>query len=202
MKKNYYEGKTIEEAKEKAITDLGLNEDDLIVSVIEEKNSLLKKNTKIEVVNINDLISYIKESLTEITKLMNIDINLEVRRRENNINIKIFSDNNAILIGKNGRTIGAFQILIRQLVASQINNPFTITLDIENYKEKKMKNLEYLAKKLARDVNKTKIEIKMEPMNSYERRIIHSALSDDKFVYTSSVGEEPNRCVVIKPREE
>lgn len=202
MKKNYYEGKTLEEAKEKAITDLGLNEDDLIVSVIEEKNSLLKKNTKIEVVNINDLISYIKESLTEITKLMNIDINLEVRRRENNINIKIFSDNNAILIGKNGRTIGAFQILIRQLVASQINNPFTITLDIENYKEKKMKNLEYLAKKLARDVNKTKIEIKMEPMNSYERRIIHSALSDDKFVYTSSVGEEPNRCVVIKPREE
>src|SRR5574344_1100537 len=108
MKKNYYEGKTLEEAKEKAITDLGLNEDDLIVSVIEEKNSLLKKNTKIEVVNINDLISYIKESLTEITKLMNIDINLEVRRRENNINIKIFSDNNAILIGKNGRTIGAF----------------------------------------------------------------------------------------------
>ena len=65
----------------------------------------------------------------------------------------------------------------------------------------KIKNIEFLAKKVAREVAKTKVEAKLDSMNSYERRIVHSILSDDKFVYTESIGEEPNRCVVIKPKE-
>jgi len=201
MQKYIYEAKTKEEAIEKALSELKVSEENLIINVLEEKNSLLKKSAKIEVINYNDIIDYIKEVITEITKLMGLTVNLEVRRREENITIKIFSDHNAVLIGKNGYTIGALQTIVRQIIYTELNQNISIILDVENYKEKKIRNIEYLAKKTAREVAKTKVEAKLDSMNSYERRIIHSILSDDKFVYTESIGEEPNRCVVIKPKE-
>ncbi len=202
MKKYTYEGKTYDEVKEKALSELKVNEEDLIIINKEEKSSLLKKTAKIEVTTINDVQNYIKETISEILKLMGIETNFEVRRRDKSISIKLFSNNNAILIGKNGRTIGALQTIIRQIVSNQINEKLSILLDVENYKEKKEKNIEYLAKKTAREVAKTKVEVTMDSMNSYERRIVHSILADDKYVYTESIGEEPNRCVVIKLKEE
>ena len=201
MKKYIYEGKTYEEVKDKALEELKVAEENLIINVLEEKNTLLKKSVKIEVINYNDIIDYIKEVINEITKLMGLTVNLEVRRREENITIKIFSDHNAVLIGKNGYTIQALQTIVRQIVFNEINYNIGIILDVENYKEKKVKNIEYLAKKTAREVAKTKVEAKLDSMNSYERRIVHSILSEDKYVYTESTGEEPNRCVVIKPKE-
>ena len=202
MKKYTYEGKTYDEVKEKALSELKVNEEDLIIINKEEKSSLLKKTAKIEVTTINDVQNYIKETISEILKLMGIETNFEVRRRDKTISIKLFSNNNAILIGKNGRTIGALQTIIRQIVSNQINEKLSILLDVENYKQKKEKNIEYLAKKTAREVAKTKVEVTMDSMNSYERRIVHSILADDKYVYTESIGEEPNRCVVIKLKEE
>lgn len=202
MKKYTYEGKTYDEVKEKALSELKVKEEDLIIINKEEKSSLLKKTSKIEVTTINDVQNYIKETISEILKLMGIETNFEVRRRDKTISIKLFSNNNAILIGKNGRTIGALQTIIRQIVSNQINEKLSILLDVENYKEKKEKNIEYLAKKTAREVAKTKVEVTMDSMNSYERRIVHSVLADDKYVYTESIGEEPNRCVVIKLKEE
>ena len=201
MKKYEYEGKTKEEAIEKAINELNVVEKNLIVNVISEKNTLLKKNVKIEVINYNDLIDYIKENIIEITSLMGLNVNLEVRRRDDNITIKIFSDHNAVLIGKNGSTIEALQTIIRQIVHNETQEFIGVILDVENYKDKRIKNLEYLAKKVAREVKETKVETKLDSMNSYERRIIHSTLSENKYVYTESVGEEPNRCVVIKQKE-
>lgn len=201
MKKYIYEGKTKEEAIEKALNELGVSEKNLIVNILEEKNTLLKKNVKIEVINYNDIVDFIKENIIEITKLMGMTANLEVRRRDDNITIKIFSDHNAVLIGKNGSTIEALQTIIRQIVHNETKEFIGVILDVENYKEKRVKNLEYLAKKVAREVRDTKVETKLDSMNSYERRIIHSTLSDNKYVYTESVGEEPNRCVVVKPKE-
>ena len=202
MKKYTYEGKTYDEVKERALSELKVNEEDLIIINKEEKSSLLKKTAKIEVTTINDVQNYIKETISEILKLMGIETNFEVRRRDKSISIKLFSNNNAILIGKNGRTIGALQTIIRQIVSNQINEKLSILLDVENYKEKKEKNIEYLAKKTAREVAKTKVEVTMDSMNSYERRIVHSVLADDKYVYTESIGEEPNRYVAIKLKEE
>lgn len=201
MKKNIYEAKTYEDAKSKALDELKLTEENLIINVIEEKNSLLKKSVKIEVINYNDIIDYLKEIINEITKLMGLNVNLEIRRREENITIKIFSDHNAVLIGKNGYTIQALQTIVRQIIYNQLKQNLSIILDVENYKEKKIKNIEYLAKQTAREVAKTKVEAKLDSMNSYERRVVHSILSDNKYVYTESIGEEPNRCVVIKPKE-
>ena len=201
MQKYIYEGKTFEDAKDKALSELKTVEENIIINILEEKNTLLKKYVKIEVINYNDIINYTKEVINEITKLMGLEVNLEVRRREENITIKIFSDHNAVLIGKNGNTIQALQTIVRQIIFKEINTNISIILDVENYKEKKIKNIEYLAKKTAREVAKTKVEAKLDSMNSYERRIVHSILSEDKYVYTESIGEEPNRCVVIKPKE-
>lgn len=202
MKKYEFDGKTKEEAIDNALTELKVNEKDLIVNILEEKNTLLKKNVKIEVINYNDLIDFIKENIIEITKLMGLSINLEVRRREENITIKIFSDHNAVLIGRNGKVLEALQTIIRQIVQNETKEFISIILDVENYKDKRIKNLEYLAKKVAKEVASTKVETKLDSMNSYERRIIHSTLTNNKYVYTESIGEEPNRCVVIKPKEE
>lgn len=202
MNKYYYEGKTKEGAIELALEELKITEEDLIINDVEEKSGLLKKSVKIEVLNMNEIIAFIKETITEITKNMNIEANLEVRRRDNNISVTIFSDNNSILIGKNGKNVAALQLLIRQMVNSKVKNSLGIIIDVGNYKEKRVKSIEALAKRLARDAHKTKTEITMDSMNSYERRIVHAVLADDKFVYTESIGEEPNRKVVIKLKEE
>ena len=201
MQKHIYEAKNVDEAIEKALSELKVSRENLIINILEEKNTLLKKSAKIEVISFNDIIDYVKEVISEITKLMGLTVNLEVRRRKENITIKIFSDHNAVLIGKNGYTISALQTIVRQIIYTELNKNIQIILDVENYKEKKIKNIEFLAKKTAREVAKTKVEAKLDSMNSYERRIVHSILADDKYVYTESTGEEPNRCVVIKPKE-
>ncbi len=200
MKKYIYEEKNLELAKEKALYELGLSSDKIIINDITEKNGLLKKTVSIEVITIQDVISYIKSTLLEILDLMNIKANLETKVRENRIEIKIFSDNNAILIGKNGKNMQALQTIIRQILKKDIKEKIHLIIDVENYKEKRIRNLEILAKKTAREVAKTKVETKLDSMNSYERRIIHNILNDNKYVYTESMGEEPNRYVVIKPR--
>lgn len=202
MKVYTFEGKNIEEAKAKALSELNTTEDNIIIKVLSEKQGLLKKITKIAVYNINDVIEYLKDSIKEITELMNINANLEIKRRENSINITIFSDKNSILIGKNGKTLESFQNIIRQIVPSEINEKIKIMLDVENYKEKRINNIERTAKIIAKEVAKTKVESKLESMNSFERRVVHNALSKNKYVYTESIGEEPNRCVVIKPKKE
>ncbi len=202
MNKYIFEGKTFEETKEKALQELNVLEENTIIKILEEKQGLLKKSVKIEVTTVQDIINFIKETINTIMSLMNIEANLEVRKRENTIEIKIFSDHNSILIGREGKTLESLQNIIRQIVDRQIGNVYRIIIDIENYKEKKVTNLERMAKRIAREVKVSKVETKLEPMNSYERRVIHNALSKNKYVYTESVGEEPNRCVVIKLKEE
>ena len=202
MKKYTFEGKNYEEALNKALEELKTTEENLTINILENKQGLLKKIVKIEVIDINDVIDYLKESVKEITELMNIKVNLEVRRREETITITLFSDNNSILIGKNGKNLQAFQNIIRQIVPNPINEKYKIIIDIENYKENRLITIERLAKKVAREVKNTKIAANLDPMNSYERRIVHNVLKNNKYVYTESIGEEPNRYVVIKPKEE
>lgn len=199
MKKYEYEAKTYDEALAKAINELNTTKDNLIVKTLEEKNGLLKKSVKIEIIKHNDLVNYVKEVLNEITTNMGVESNLEIRKRDNNLMIKIFSNHNAVLIGKNGNTIQALQTLIRQIIYNDVDNSdLIITLDVENYKEKRVSNIERLAKRIAKEVMATKTEAKLDSMNSYERRIVHAALADNPNITTESTGEEPNRCVVIK----
>ena len=204
MEKLEFSAKTEEEALEKALEELGVDSDSIIYSLVsEEKGGLFKsKKISIEVVKKSDVVEFIKDYVKEITRLMGIVVNVETKERERMLTITLYSDNNSILIGKNGRNMNALSVITKQAVYNEIGKFYNFNLDVGEYKIKQQKNIEYLAKQIARDVSRSKVEVKLDPMNSYERRLVHNILNDDKRVYTESFGEEPNRCVIVKPREE
>ena len=202
MKKYTYQAKTFDEAKNEALTSLMEQESNLYIKEIENSNKLFNKKSVIEVIKKDDIVEHIKELVKDITNDMGLTINMEVKKREENLNITIYADNNAILIGKNARTLNALTTIIKQSIYKEIGENFKFVLDVSEYKQKREWNLERMAKRIAREVAKSKVEVKLDPMNSYERRIIHNVLNDDRYVYTESVGEEPNRCVVIKVRND
>ena len=129
---------------------------------------------------------------------MNLDIKIEVRESDDIFSVTMVSNNNPILIGKDGRTINSLQLLMRQSLQNQTGMAIKVNLDASNYKAKKVKKFEFEIKNIVREVQKTKTDAKLDPMNSYQRRIVHALISNFSNVETESVGEEPNRCVVIK----
>ena len=202
MKKYTYQAKTFEEAKSMAMADLMEQEGNLYIKEIESSTKLFNKKSVIEVIKKEDVVNHIKELVKGITNDMGININMEVKKRGETLNVTIYADNNAILIGKNAATLAALTTIIRQSIQKEIGEVYKFVLDVGEYKQKREWNLEKMAKQIAREVARTKVEAKLDPMNSYERRIIHNTLTNNKKVYTESTGEEPNRCVVIKPKEE
>lgn len=199
MEVKVFEGKNLEELITESLASLELKEEEVVINKEEIKSGLLKKtNYKISIYTLTDIQNYVKEYLAKITKLMGLDVTFESKIRDQQIIIKMYSDNNSILIGKDGRTLSALNLIVKQLLSNNYKIYPHIVLDVENYKEKQELNLERLAKKLAREVVKTKVDVKLDNMNSYERRIIHNTLSNNKKVSTISEGEEPNRHVVIK----
>jgi spoIIIJ-associated protein len=129
---------------------------------------------------------------------MGLEVTFESKLREEQIYIKMYSNNNSILIGKDGKTLSSLMIIVKQMLNTQFGITPHLILDVENYKENQEKRIERLAKRLARDVIRTKTEVKLDNMNSYERRLVHNILSDNDKVCTISEGEEPNRHVIIK----
>lgn len=200
--KNNYIGKTKEEAINNAKIALQDLEENLYIKEIETKTGLFNKKCEIEVIRKDDVIEYIKEYIKELIQNIGLTTNLEVKKRENTVTYTVYSDNNSILIGKNGRTLDAITTIVKQNINKEIGEYFNFTIDIGEYKQEKENRIERMAKRIAREVATSKIPAKLDPMNSYERRLIHTALSDNKRVITESEGEEPNRCVVIKPKED
>ncbi len=202
MKKYTYQAKTFEDAKNQALVDLMEQEENLYIREIESSTKLFSKKSVIEVVKKEDVLEYIKEMIKTITKYMGLTVNMEIKKRDDNVTISLYSDNNGILIGKDARTLNALTTIIKQAINNEIGTYYNFVLDVSEYKEKQQFFIEKAAKRTAKEVARTKIEAKLEPMNSYERRIVHNALTNFKGVYTESEGEEPHRYVVIKPKEE
>lgn len=202
MEKHRFVGKTYEEAVNKAKIELQELEENLIINVIDEKKSLLSKKCEIEVIEKREIKNFIKEKLVNILREMGYQAEVEIQLKQDIPTYRIYSNNDSLLIGKNGKNLEALQIVLRQIVNTETGINYKFFLDVSDYKEKNEHHLEVLARRLAREVATTKIEAKMDSMNSYERRIVHNVLTNNKKVYTESVGEEPNRCVVIKPRED
>lgn len=191
--------KTKEEALNQVLAKLNASESEIVYSYEEIKGGLFKGTTyecsgflKL------DVLTDAEEYLKNIIKGMGVDCNLEVSMKENTTTIKIYSSNNPVIIGKNGQNLEALTTIVRQYIKNICNNGPRIVLDVEDYKERQVKRLERLAKNLARDVVRTKADVEMDSMNSYDRRIVHNVLTDFRGVTTESVGEEPNRRVVIK----
>lgn len=200
--KNKFSGKTVDEAIKNAMTQLEETKDNLYIKELEVKSGLFNKKAEIEVITKQDVIDYIKEFVKEIVTNMGLTCSLEVKKRDNNLLITIISDNNPILIGKNGRTLQSLTAIIKQNIYNEIGEYFKFNLDVGEYKQAKEQKLIRIAKKVAKQVAISKVAVNLDPMNSYERRIIHTNLQDNKKVVTESEGEEPNRYVVIKPKED
>ncbi len=195
------EGKELESILESIYEEFNVSANDIYYSYVEKKNGLLKKNITYEVNAYlkKDLMDYVKEYLEELLTKMGLEVNFESKLREDYMYIKIYTNKNPIIIGKNGNTLKALENIVKQKVSTEFNIRPHINLDVENYREKNEKRLERLAKNLAKEVINTNVEVHLENMNAYDRRIIHNALTDFKGVKSESEGEEPNRHVVIKP---
>ena len=203
MELKLYDGREEKEILAKALEDLEVTEDEVVYYVTKTKGGLLKKEVvTLHVATLKMITEFIKEYLTNLTKDMGLEVSFESKIREKQITIKMYSDNNSILIGKNGQTLQALTTVLKQIVYNEVKTYPYLILDVENYKEKQVKYLERLAKNIAKEVAQTKNEVALENMNSYERRVIHNILSENKKEYTIIEGEEPNRHVVVKPKED
>ena len=204
MEKHKYQAKTKEEAIALATVELQEVESNLFIKELETIKGGLFKSPKveIEVIEKREVVKYIKDYIVKLLKDLGFQANVEIKNKETVPTYTIYSDNDALLIGKNGKNLKALSVIVHQHINKELGRTYKFIIDINSYKEKHEKQLEQLAKRIAREVASTKIEVKMDSMNSYERRIIHNALTNNKKVYTESEGEEPNRYVVVKPKED
>ena len=201
VNKHSYTGKTYEEAVNKAKIDLQELEENLIINTKEEKKTLLSKKVEIEVIEKREVKEYLKKVIKSLLKDMGFDVEIEITVNNDTPTYRLYSTNDALLIGKDGKNLKALTTVVNAILTKEINTNYRFLIDVSDYKEKNDRRIERLAKKLAREVKETKVEVKMDSMNSYQRRLVHNILNNNKYVYTESVGEEPNRCVVIKPRD-
>ena len=203
LKRFEIEAKTIEEAERKAIELLRLPLEKITLNIIKEKKGILGigSSTTYEALPNVNLALEGKRYLESIFKELGIEVKMEMRVKEDGENIKydIFSDENAILIGVEGRTLRSFQMLLRNYLNTFTTTSVIVNLDIGNYNQNRKKQLEILATKTAKEVARTNIEAKLQPMSSFERRIIHTKLAEWRDVYTESIGEGEERQIIIKP---
>lgn len=197
-----YEGKNEEELLKLCLKELNVDKENLYFSVSETEGSLFKgRKVILEGLTKGEIIEFIKDFLNNLSTLMNIKINSEVRIKENVITVLLVSENNNILIGKDGKTLNSIQLLLRQALGEINKFGLKVLVDASNYKEKKAKYLEYEIKKICNEILKTKMEVKLDPMNSFERRIVHSLVGEYDHLESLSIGEAPNRYTVIQYKD-
>lgn len=203
MKKSIYIGKKKEDVLNLALYEMNINNEDIIFIEKEIKTGLFKiKKIELSIIKKTDIEEDLIEKIKNILNDMSIKvINVDTYYKNNTFYINLKTDNDSIVIGKNSKNLKALtSILIKYLRINELDE-FKFILDVSNYKKHKEKKLIFLAKNIAKEVLQTGVEVNLDPMNSYERRIVHNALSNFKNIVTESSGEEPNRYVVIKKRE-
>lgn len=193
---------TVEEAIELALLELGANELEVDIEIIDEgKKGLFGifggKEASVKVVKKTNVEEIARNFLTTMLDKMDVEAKLNIKLKQNNLYIDMSGKEMALLIGRRGQTLDSLQYLISLVVNKEREEYLRVILDTENYRQKRKDTLERLANKLASRAKKIRKNITLEPMNPYERRIIHSALQNNSFVTTKSEGEEPYRKVVI-----
>jgi len=198
-----FTAKTVDDAITEACKALSVTSDKLDYVVVEEGSSgFLGIGSKNAVIN-----AKVKSSIDEKAKIflndvfavmnLNVVIAIDYKEEEKEMSIDLSGDEMGVLIGKRGQTLDSLQYLVSLVVNKESENYIRVKVDSENYRKRRQDTLENLAKNISFKVKRTKRSVSLEPMNPYERRIIHSALQNDKFVTTHSEGEEPNRYVVV-----
>lgn len=198
-----FSAKTVDDAITEACQSLSVTSDKLEYEVVEEGSTgflgLKSKPAVIKARVKNSVEDRVKSFLNDVLAAMNIEavVNINFDKTENNMDIDLAGDDMGLLIGKRGATLDSLQYLASLVANKESESYIRVKIDTENYRERRKQTLENLAKNMAFKVKRTKRSVSLEPMNPYERRVIHSALQNDKFVTTHSEGEEPYRHVVV-----
>jgi len=200
MKSLEFEIKSVDDAKAYASKELRISEEYLDIEVLDKKGMIIKTYVVKATVNVDPAdIGY--KALKQMLQDMQIEGNIEMRRKsDQEIVYTLNTDENPLLIGRGGKTLENIQYYIRNLVSVFSEERMIVLVDIGGYKDNRKRQLEILATKTAKNVARTRIEAKLQPMNAYERRIIHTKLSDWRDVTTISEGEGSERHLVIKPK--
>ena len=207
MEFQIFTGKTVDDAITNASVALETTSDNLEIEVLEKgSNGFLgmgskpaKIQAKLKVVEGTPMTveETCVEFLAKVFNAMDMVVKVNVEVTEEEVNVDLIGDDMGVLIGKRGQTLDSLQYLLSLVINKNSEKYLRVKLDTENYRERRKETLENLAKNIAFKVKRTKRPVTLEPMNPYERRIIHSALQNDRYVTTRSEGEEPFRHVVV-----
>ncbi len=198
-----YSGKTIEECVSLASQELGIKEEDVVFTVEEEKKGIFAKKAVITVYELTDAIDFAQEYIKAVINSLGVgDVKTKASLEDDVIRIEIDSDHNPILIGKNGVTLQALNEITRLAVSGKFRRRFRILLDIGDYKDNKYSRVAFIARKTAKEVQRSKQDATLDPMPSDERRVVHNALANFSHIKTESSGEGRKRAVTIKYVEE
>ncbi len=197
--------KTVDEAVRLALIELGIHKDEANVEILEEGSrgifGIGAKDALVKVTYIVDLEARARDFLNEVFVSMGLRVQLEIKTEGKIMSINLVGDNMGIIIGKRGDTLDALEHLVNLCVNKGDGEYTKVILDTENYRARREQTLVKLAKNLASSVTRNNKKITLEPMHSNERRIIHATLQNNPNVDTFSIGDEPNRKVVIAPKK-
>lgn len=199
-------GKTIEEAIDNALIELGVTKDDVEIDILERPSKGLfgflgAKPGKVRVRLIEKPALKARDLLKQVLKVMDLEVEMNVVENEQGVYISMKGPDLGILIGRRGETLDSLQYLINLSANKNQENRQRIILDVEGYRKKREETLRNLALKLAEKAKQKGRNVILEPMNSQERRIIHTTLQSRDDIYTYSEGEDPYRKIVISPRK-
>lgn len=194
--------KTVDEAITEALIKLGTTSDRIEYEVVEKGSAgflgIARKDAVIKVRKKYSIEDDIQEFLTKVFEAMDLKVEILIEKEEdNNINVELKGEEMGVLIGKRGQTLDSLQYLTNLAINKNSESYVKVKIDTEDYRKRRRETLENLAKNIAYKVKRTKRSVSLEPMNPFERRVIHSTLQNDKFVSTHSEGEEPYRHVVV-----
>ena len=195
--------RTVDDAITEALVKLGATSDQIEYEVVDKGSAgflgIARRDAVIKVRKKYTVEGSIREFLEKIFAAMELKVEILITQTEddNTYNVELKGDDMGILIGKRGQTLDSLQLLANNAVHKNFETYYKVKIDTENYRVRRKETLDNLAKNIAYKVKRTKKSVVLEPMNPYERRIIHSALQNDKYVNTRSEGEEPFRRVVI-----
>jgi spoIIIJ-associated protein len=205
VKEKTVSGKSVEEAIQEALTLLGQSRENVEIEIIDEPKKgwlgIGSRPAKVRVIEKKDPIKLTTDYLGEIINKMGLETQIDVvKTNDREYKFILSGEKMAIVIGKRGQTLNALQTLVNLFVNQESNRAYRVTLDSENYRDRRAESLRTLAQRMAEKATKTKKVVQLEPMPSYERKVIHAALQSNRLVNTSSIGEEPFRAIKIEPK--
>lgn len=196
---NQYTAKSLEDLLKKVAAEKDVSVEELVYHVLEEKSGFLGLGTSVtaEVYALKDVSDFAKSYIDAFLKGLDIDAEVEVEQRGSNLSISINAENNAILIGRGGKSLEGLGQLLRQVVSAEFKRRFFVRIDINNYKSDRYEKLKAMARRIAKQVQRSRVDVSLDPMPNDERRVIHKELTDFAHVRTVSEGDGRNRHLKI-----